>query len=58
MQQAMKITYYLVVVDAKLGDVLRGQEDAVVADLIGVGGRRGGDDYSRRGGEGIGSHVV
>ncbi|SDG35707.1 hypothetical protein [Klenkia brasiliensis] len=38
MQQAMdEITDYLAKIDAKLDDVLRAQEDAVYADLIGVG---------------------
>lgn len=37
MQQAMdEITEYLVTIDAKVDDVLRGQKDAVLADLIGV----------------------
>ena len=38
MQQAMKeIGDYLVVIDAKLDDVLRAQKDAALADMIGVG---------------------
>lgn len=38
MQQTMsEITDYLERIDAKLDDVLKGQRDAVVADLIGVG---------------------
>ncbi|MCZ2804865.1 hypothetical protein O2W18_07130 [Modestobacter sp. VKM Ac-2983] len=38
MQQAMnEITDYLATIDEKLDDVLRAQEDAVVADMIGVG---------------------
>ncbi|MEU2349877.1 hypothetical protein [Modestobacter sp. NPDC049651] len=38
MQQAMdEITDYLAKIDAKLDDVLRAQEDAVHADMIGVG---------------------
>lgn len=38
MQQAMdEITDYLATIDEKLDDVLRGQKDAVLADLIGVG---------------------
>jgi rRNA processing protein Krr1/Pno1 len=38
MQQTMnEITDYLVTIDEKLDDVLRAQEDAVCADLIGVG---------------------
>ncbi|MQA35720.1 hypothetical protein, partial [Modestobacter roseus] len=38
MQQAMdEITDYLATIDEKLDDVLRAQEDAVHADLIGVG---------------------
>ena len=38
MQQAMdEITDYLATIDAKLDDVLRAQEDAVLADMIGVG---------------------
>jgi hypothetical protein len=37
MQQAMnEIKDYLVVIDAKIDDVLRAQKDAVVADMIGV----------------------
>src|SRR3712207_3073046 len=32
-----EITEYLAVIDAKLDDVLRAQEDAVLADMIGVG---------------------
>jgi hypothetical protein len=38
MQQAMdEITDYLAVIDAKVDDVLRAQQDAVLADMIGVG---------------------
>jgi hypothetical protein len=38
MQQTMdEITDYLATIDAKLDDVLRAQEDAVLADMIGVG---------------------
>ena len=38
MKQTMdEITEYLAVIDAKLDDVLRAQEDAVLADMIGVG---------------------
>jgi hypothetical protein len=37
MQQAMEITDYLATIDEKLDDVLRAQEDAVQADMIGVG---------------------
>jgi hypothetical protein len=38
MQQTMdEITDYLVTIDAKLDDVLRAQDDAVWADMIGVG---------------------
>ncbi len=38
MQQTMEeITEYLATIDAKLDDVLRAQEDAVLADMIGVG---------------------
>src|SRR4051794_34628008 len=38
MQQTMdEITDYLATIDAKLDDVLRAQEDAVQADMIGVG---------------------
>ncbi|GAB3198103.1 hypothetical protein GCM10027261_24780 [Geodermatophilus arenarius] len=38
MQQAMdEITDYLATIDEKLDDVLRAQEDAVLADMIGVG---------------------
>jgi rRNA processing protein Krr1/Pno1 len=38
MQQTMdEITDYLARIDAKLDDVLRAQEDAVLADMIGVG---------------------
>ena len=38
MQQTMdEITDYLAAIDAKLDDVLRAQEDAVLADMIGVG---------------------
>jgi hypothetical protein len=38
MQQTMdQITDYLATIDEKLDDVLRAQEDAVLADLIGVG---------------------
>ena len=38
MQQTMdEITDYLATIDAKLDDVLRTQEDAVLADMIGVG---------------------
>lgn len=38
MQQAMDdITDYLATIDEKLDDVLRAQQDAVVADMIGVG---------------------
>jgi rRNA processing protein Krr1/Pno1 len=38
MKQAMEeITDYLATIDAKLDDVLRAQEDAVLADMIGVG---------------------
>src|SRR3954468_2905976 len=38
MQQTMdEITDYLAMIDAKLDDVLRAQEDAVLADMIGVG---------------------
>jgi hypothetical protein len=38
MQQAMdEITDYLATIDAKVDDVLRAQEDAVLADMIGVG---------------------
>jgi len=38
MQQTMdEITDYLAAIDAKLDDVLRAQEDAVQADMIGVG---------------------
>jgi hypothetical protein len=38
MQQAMdQITDYLATIDEKLDDVLRAQEDAVLADMIGVG---------------------
>jgi hypothetical protein len=38
MKQTMdEITDYLAKIDAKLDDVLRGQEDAVLADMIGVG---------------------
>lgn len=38
MQQTMEeITDYLATIDAKLDDVLRAQEDAVWADMIGVG---------------------
>lgn len=37
MQQAMDdITDYLAVIDAKVDDLLRGQKDAVLADMIGV----------------------
>ena len=37
MQQAMdEITDYLATIDKKLDDVLRGQKDAVLADMIGV----------------------
>lgn len=37
MQQTMdEITDYLAVIDAKVDDVLRGQKDAVIADMIGV----------------------
>lgn len=37
MQQAMdEITDYLAVIDEKVGDLLRGQNDAVLADMIGV----------------------
>ncbi|MGY1714200.1 hypothetical protein ACI78R_07070 [Geodermatophilus sp. SYSU D01106] len=38
MQQAMdQVTDYLETIDEKLDDVLRAQEDAVVADMVGVG---------------------
>lgn len=38
MQQTMEeITDYLAAIDAKVEDVLRGQKDAVIADMIGVG---------------------
>lgn len=38
MQQTMnEITDYLAAIDAKVDDVLRAQEDAVLADMIGVG---------------------
>jgi hypothetical protein len=38
MQQAMdEITDYLATIDEKLNDVLRAQEDAVWADMIGAG---------------------
>jgi hypothetical protein len=38
MQQTMdEITDYLATIDAKLDDVLRAQQDAVLADMIGVG---------------------
>jgi rRNA processing protein Krr1/Pno1 len=38
MKQTMdEITDYLATIDEKLDDVLRGQEDAVLADMIGVG---------------------
>lgn len=38
MKQTMdEITEYLAAIDAKLDDVLRAQEDAVLADMIGVG---------------------
>jgi rRNA processing protein Krr1/Pno1 len=38
MQQTMdEITDYLATIDAKLDDVLRAQEDAILADMIGVG---------------------
>ncbi len=37
MQQAMdEISDYLAVIDAKVDDILRGQKDAVLADMIGV----------------------
>jgi hypothetical protein len=37
MQQAMdEITDYLAIIDAKVDDILRGQKDAVLADMIGV----------------------
>ncbi|WP_445444338.1 hypothetical protein [Clavibacter sp. km3a] len=37
MQQTMdEITDYLAVIDAKVDDILRGQKDAVLADMIGV----------------------
>ena len=60
MQQQMdEIVEYLQEIAEKVDDILRGQKDAVLADMIGVDlHHRGGPDCSRPGGAGIGGDVV